>query len=94
MRNVWGYINTRGENVIDIKYGCCGQMSEQAGDFRSGFAAVSTGENQVGLIDKKGNTIVPFEYGTIVYAGKDGGKSYTGGIRNPAAFLTAGHGEY
>ena len=49
-----GFINTKGETVIEAKY-------QALSRFHNGVAAVML-NNKWGFINKKGKVIIPFEY--------------------------------
>lgn len=53
----WGYINTQGEEITLLKY-------TRADEFKKDFAVVGI-NNKNGMVDKKGNEIVPLEYDWI-----------------------------
>lgn len=54
VRNLWGFLNCKGEVVIPLKYDGCT-------DFKGGIAGVMKDEKW-GCIDKKGNVVVPIKY--------------------------------
>ena len=55
----WGYINSKGEEVIPCKYaGAC--------DFSEGLACVRNEDDKYGFIDKKGELVIPCKYDYVV----------------------------
>ena len=57
--DLWGYMNRQGETVIEPQY----DLAEPFGE--DGFAVVGKKENKkvrCGLIDRKGNTVLPLIY--------------------------------
>lgn len=50
-----GFLNSKGEVVIPCKY-------KEASKFVNGLSVVESPEGKCGMIDKNGNTIIPFEY--------------------------------
>ena len=61
--NVWGYLNTKGEQVIPAKY-------TYVRAFSDGFACVSDTKGW-GVIDAKGKEVIPCQYPNILYVGGD-----------------------
>ena len=67
----WGYINKKGEQIIEHKY-------KRAYDFSESVAWVQNDEGYFGAIDKQGNEIISFSYAVtggcfidgIAYVGK------------------------
>ena len=59
----YGYVNTKGEKVIDYQF-------DEAKTFYDGVAAVKIG-NAWGLINSSGNFIVAPKYATLYYAGSN-----------------------
>lgn len=60
----WGYINTSGKKVIDFKL-------EEAKDFEGKFACAKK-NGKWGILDKYGNTVVPFKYDESFYLNENG----------------------
>lgn len=57
-QSVWGYIDTKGNEVINFKY-------SSVGDFKEGRAIVSLCCDENGIIDKHGNEIAPCRFFSI-----------------------------
>lgn len=58
VKDVWGYIDTKGNEVINFKY-------YSVGDFKEGRAIVSLCCNEYDIIDKYGNEIAPYRFFSI-----------------------------
>ncbi len=55
--NLWGFVNTKGQEIIPCKY-------DSIGDFKNGVAKVYN-NNKCGLVDTAGNEIVPCKFDDI-----------------------------
>ena len=55
----WGYIDSRGQEVIPAKY-------FDVAPFENGLAMVSKGPRRWGVIDRKGTLLVPTEYDVVM----------------------------
>lgn len=60
-----GFINTKGEEVIPCKFSVKFLLNEESFIFLEGLAVVGGDNNRAGCIDKKGNIVVPFVYGSL-----------------------------
>ena len=58
--NLWGYIDTKGKEVIPCQF-------SKAYDFSEGMAAVSNEENLFGYIDINGELKIPYQYKNAKY---------------------------
>lgn len=56
----WGYIDTKGELVISYKY-------PEGFSFEDGVAVVMNNDYFYGVINKSGNTVIPFKYLYLTY---------------------------
>lgn len=70
---LWGYVDLTGNWVIEPRW-------ERIGAFEDGYAVVGR-EEQYGVIDRKGETVLPFQYGSLRYLGS--GFYAGGGYFNP-----------
>ena len=64
--SLWGYINEKGEEIIECQY----MDAKQFGS--NGLAAVSNTEWIWGLINEKGEEVTPFIYSNIFIEETDG----------------------
>lgn len=83
----WGYINKKGEFIINPQF-------SDAGFFRNGLARIVSTEGKVGYIDNKGQIVIPAKYdaGTHFYEGlafvvEQGGKPTCIDIKGEPKFV-------
>ena len=82
-----GYINKQGKMVIPLKY-------KDAGNFINGFAKVSTDFWKQGMINTKGEEIIPCMYPSVDVIGKNGLHKVTDTIGNIGCFNESGEMVY
>lgn len=68
--NKWGYLDLKGNVVIDYKYDIAGAFNKQG--YSSVVSKNINGENKYGLIDKNDNIIIDFQYDKYLSFGVDG----------------------